>query len=92
MAYHDCRELLETLGAIECCCGTHSPPGATAVFPEMVAEVKEGLTLVTTMLRANKTAQATQQRQADVEDMLKLLIDALRKTIETKENGGQCGH
>lgn len=66
--------------------------GTTAVFPEMVAEVREGLTQVTHLLQGNKTGEPTQQRQADVEDMLKMLIDALRKTIETKENGGQCGH
>jgi len=66
--------------------------GTTAVFPEMVAELKESLGGVTNLLRGHKTGDTTQQRQADVEDMLKMLIDALRKTIETKENGGQCGH
>ena len=64
----------------------------TAVFPEIVAELQEDLTRVTGMLRENKTGQLTQQRQADIEETLKMLIDALRKTIELKENGGQCGH
>lgn len=66
--------------------------GTTAVFPEMVAELKEGLNGVTGMLRAQKTGTPTQERQAEVEEMLKMLIDSLRKTIETKENGGECGH
>ena len=66
--------------------------GTTAVFPEMVAELKGELTSLTNQLRGKKTGEATQKRQADVEEMLKMLIDALRRTIETKENGGECGH
>ena len=62
------------------------------MFPEMVAELKTELGLVTNQLRSKVTGEPAQKRQAEIEEMLKMLIDALRRTIETKENGGQCGH
>ncbi len=63
--------------------------GTTAVFPEIVRELKSQLHGVAKDCRANETDEALQQRQAEVEDTLTLLINALRKTIENRENG-QC--
>ena len=64
--------------------------GTTAVFPEIVIELKEDLERVAGRLGAHKTARVTQAMQSEVEDMLRMLIDALRRTIEENE-GGRCG-
>jgi DNA repair exonuclease SbcCD ATPase subunit len=61
--------------------------GTTAVFPPMVEQLRDELHAVADRLRANETADATVQAQKDVEDLLELLINALRKTIERKEGG-----
>lgn len=61
--------------------------GTTAVFPEIVAELKDQLSRVAKDCRANDTSAPLQQRQAEVEDTLTLLVNALRKTIESREGG-----
>ncbi len=61
--------------------------GTTAVFPEIVAELKDQLSRVARDCRANDTSAPLQQRQAEVEDTLTLLVNALRKTIESREGG-----
>lgn len=60
----------------------------TAVFPPIVEQLREDLAGVAKRLREQESGAGTQQAQRDVEDVLALLIDALRKTIERKE----CGH
>jgi hypothetical protein len=66
--------------------------GTTAVFPEIVAELKDQLHEVARRCRADETQKPVQQKQAEVEDTLALLINALRRTIEQREGGqpGQC--
>jgi myosin heavy subunit len=61
--------------------------GTTAVFPEMIEELRDQLRAVATACRGNRTDAALQTQQQDVEATLTLLIDALRKTIERKESG-----
>lgn len=63
--------------------------GTTAVFPEIVSELKSQLAKAAKLCRALETGSALQEKQAEVEDTLTLLINALRKTIENRENG-QC--
>ncbi len=63
--------------------------GTTAVFPEIVSELKSQLAKTAKLCRALETGSALQEKQAEVEDTLTLLINALRKTIENRENG-QC--
>lgn len=65
--------------------------GTTAVFPEIVQELQSQLRGVAKRCRGNETGKPTQEGQAEVEDTLTLLINALRKTIELKDGGGQCG-
>ena len=62
--------------------------GTTAVFPPMVEQLREELADVAAGLRKHKTGALMNLAQKDVEDLLSLLINALRKTIETKEGGG----
>ena len=62
--------------------------GTTAVFPPMVEQLREELHDVAMGLRARRTGAVTNQAQKDVEDLLELLINALRRTIEKKEGGG----
>lgn len=61
--------------------------GTTAVFPPMVEQLRDELSDVAATLRKHETGPATNQAQKDVEDLLELLINALRKTIERKEGG-----
>ena len=61
--------------------------GTTAVLPEIVAELKDLLHDTTKLCRKNETGKPVQRKQADVEDTLALLINALRKTIERREGG-----
>lgn len=63
--------------------------GTTAVFPELVEELKGDLTKVGERLVTLKTGEATQQMQAEIVEALKTLINALRRAIE--EGEGQCG-
>lgn len=60
----------------------------TAVFPPIVEQLRDDLAGVARRLKEQESGAGTQQAQRDVEDVLALLIDALRKTIERKE----CGH
>jgi hypothetical protein len=62
--------------------------GTTAVFPPMVQQLREELHDVATDLGKHKTGASMNLLQKDVEDLLSLLINALRKTIEQKEGGG----
>jgi hypothetical protein len=62
--------------------------GTTAVFPPLVEQLRDDLAAVERRLQAKESGAGTQQAQRDVEDLLDLLINALRKTIERKE----CGH
>lgn len=61
--------------------------GTTAVFPEIISDLKDQLHEVARRCRANETDAVVQQQQKDIEDTLELLINALRKTIEQKEGG-----
>ena len=62
--------------------------GTTAVFPPLVEQLRDDLAAVGKRLAASQSGSDVQQAQRDVEDLLDLLINALRKTIERKE----CGH
>jgi myosin heavy subunit len=62
--------------------------GTTAVFPPLVEQLRDDLAAVGKRLAASQSGPDVQQAQRDVEDLLDLLINALRKTIERKE----CGH
>jgi hypothetical protein len=64
--------------------------GTTAVFPEIVQELEQDLRHVGNRLHGRDTAAVTQQKQADIEETLRTLINALRRAIEDGE-GGQCG-
>jgi hypothetical protein len=64
--------------------------GSTAVFPDFVMEVRDDLKKVGRRLQKTTTNTATQAMQKEIEDMLEMLIDALRKQIEQNEqNGGE---
>lgn len=65
--------------------------GTTAVFPEIVSELKSELHEVAKVCRANETGKPVQAQQKEVEDTLALLINALRKVIEQKDGQGQSG-
>ena len=62
--------------------------GTTAVFPPMVEVLRDELRDVIAGLRENQTGARMNTAQKGVEDLLMLLINALRKTIEMKEGGG----
>ncbi|MBL8738963.1 MAG: hypothetical protein JNL12_21230 [Planctomycetes bacterium] len=61
----------------------------TAIFPPMVEELRDQLSALGKRLAGNDTAEGTQDAQREVEDLLAMLINALRKVIEQRE-GGQC--
>jgi len=61
--------------------------GTTAVFPEIIEDLKSQLHGVATRCRANETGVIVQDGQKEVEDTLELLINALRRTIERKDAG-----
>ncbi|MCA8974517.1 MAG: hypothetical protein KDC98_07330, partial [Planctomycetes bacterium] len=61
--------------------------GSTAVFPEIVIDLKDQLHDVAGRCRAYETGEVLQDKQKEVEDTLELLINALRRTIERKEGG-----
>ena len=75
---------LETIDALKLL----EEDGTTAVFPPMVEQLRDELHDVGVGLRARRTGAAMNQAQKDVEDLLELLINALRRTIEKKEGGG----
>jgi myosin heavy subunit len=64
--------------------------GTTAVFVEMTGELKTVLQGVAKRCRANETAKPVQEGQAEVEDLLTLLINSLRREIERRDGAGQC--
>ena len=59
----------------------------TAVFPPMVEQLRDDLAAVAKKLAAKESDQPVQQAQREVEDLLELLINALRKTVELKAGG-----
>lgn len=61
----------------------------TAVFPPMVEELRDQLGAVSKRLVGRDTDSGTQEAQREVEELLTMLINALRKVIEQRE-GGQC--
>lgn len=61
--------------------------GTTAVFPEIVTELRDDLYGVAKRLRANETGADVQRKQADIEETLALLINALRRNIERRDGG-----
>lgn len=61
----------------------------TAVFPPMVEELRDQLGAVAKRLVGRDTDSGTQEAQREVEELLTMLINALRKVIEQRE-GGQC--
>ncbi|MGE0142501.1 MAG: hypothetical protein AB7I19_04500 [Planctomycetota bacterium] len=65
--------------------------GTSAAFPLLVEMLRDDLTQVGTWLDGARTGSATQSLQADIEQTLKDLIDALRRQIEMNEATGQCG-
>ncbi|MEC8252571.1 MAG: hypothetical protein VX044_05115 [Planctomycetota bacterium] len=75
---------LETIDALKLL----EEDGTTAVFPPMVEQLRDELHDVGVGLRARRTGAGMNQAQKDVEDLLELLINALRRTIEKKEGGG----
>jgi len=62
--------------------------GTTAVFPPMVEQLRDELHDVVAGLRAHTTGAVMSDAQRAVEELLELLINALRRTIEQKEGGG----
>ena len=62
--------------------------GTTAVFPPMVEQLRDELHDVAATLQKHRTGEKVHVAQKDVEDLLELLINALRRTIEQKEGGG----
>jgi hypothetical protein len=66
--------------------------GTTAVFPPLVEELGIELHDVARRCRANETGKVVQEKQAEVEETLAMLINALRRVIEQREGGqpGQC--
>jgi hypothetical protein len=59
----------------------------TAVFPPLVEQLREDLDAVEQRLLAHESGVPLQTAQREVEDLIEMLIDALRKTIERKESG-----
>ena len=75
---------LETIDALKLL----EEDGTTAVFPPMVEQLRDELHDVAAGLRKYETGRVMHEAQKDVEDLLELLINALRRTIEKKEGGG----
>ena len=64
--------------------------GTTAAFPAVVEMLHDDFVAVSERLEANRVAAVTQDLQAEIEQTLKDLIDALRRQIELNEGSGQC--
>ncbi len=56
--------------------------GTTAVFPELFSELERDLGAIGDRLAQFQTGQATQDMQRQVEDLMAMLLDALKKRIE----------
>lgn len=75
---------LETIDALKLL----DEDGTTAVFPPMVEQLRDELHDVAAGLRKHETGPRMNRAQKDIEDLLEMLINALRRTIEMKEGGG----
>jgi hypothetical protein len=56
--------------------------GTTAVFPAMFADLEQDLTQVSDLLAKCETGTATQDMQRRIEELMAMLLDALKKQIE----------
>lgn len=56
--------------------------GTTAVFPELFAELEHDLGAVADRLAQLETGAATQDMQRQIEELMSMLLDALKKEIE----------
>lgn len=66
--------------------------GTTAVFPAVLKEVGEDIRSVDRLLTDKKPGKLTQQIQADIEQALQDMIDAIRKELSNRRRkGGQQG-
>ncbi len=63
--------------------------GTTAVFPDLVAELRDDLRRVGRKLQRFQTGISTKSAQKEIEETLKMLIEALRQAIEDKDQEGE---
>lgn len=63
--------------------------GTTAVFPDLVAELRDDLKRVGRKLQRHQTGISTHSAQKEIEETLKMLIEALRQAIEDKDQEGE---
>ncbi len=63
--------------------------GTTAVFPDLVAELRDDLRRVGRKLQRFQTGISTNAAQKEIEETLKMLIEALRQTIEDNDQEGE---
>ncbi|MHC4920139.1 MAG: hypothetical protein ACYTKC_11125 [Planctomycetota bacterium] len=63
--------------------------GTTAVFPDLVAELRDDLKRVGRKLQRYQTGVSTNAAQKEIEETLKMLIEALRQAIEDKDQEGE---
>jgi len=61
--------------------------GRSAAFPMIVEEIRDDLDRVAERLTTGQCAAVTQDMQAEIEQTLEDLINALRKTIEDRAGG-----
>lgn len=61
--------------------------GTTATFGPITEQLRDDLAALVARLRTNETGTPVQAAQREIEEMLELLINALRKTMELKEGG-----
>ncbi|MBK8980534.1 MAG: hypothetical protein IPM29_31920 [Planctomycetes bacterium] len=64
--------------------------GSTAAFPAVVEMLRDDFNAVADRLEQARVGRTTQELQAEIEQTLKDLIDALRRQIEANQGGGQC--
>jgi hypothetical protein len=65
--------------------------GSTAVFPELLAELEGDLGRIAERLSRSDTGPPTQAMQKAAEDLIALLVDALKRQIEDNEGSGCSG-
>ena len=63
--------------------------GTTAVFPDIVAELRDDLRRVGRKLQRFQTGISTNAAQKEIEETLKMLIEALRQAIEDNDQEGE---
>ncbi|MCU0862706.1 MAG: hypothetical protein MUC36_02845 [Planctomycetes bacterium] len=61
--------------------------GTTATFGPITEQLRDDLAALVARMRTHETGEPVQSAQREIEDMLTMLINALRKTIEMKEGG-----